>query len=169
MHSRMKYVPLVLLTISVVGCARSEAPAPAAKASPYVLTDEPAGAIDVRAAVKSVKDKDSIVVVGRIGGEVNPFVEGVAAFTIVDRSLTPCNERPGDSCPTPWDYCCDIPDLPTSSAAVKVVDRDSHVVAEGAKGLLGVKELDTVVVRGRASRDSGGNLVLLADAIYIRK
>jgi len=152
-----------------VGCARSDRQASEPETSNVLLDKEPASAIGVRAAVRDFKNDQAVVIVGRIGGDRSPFVDGLAAFTIVDTSLVPCNERPGDTCPTPWDYCCDISDLPRASAAVKIVDPSGHVIEKDVKQLLKVKELDTVVARGRAQRDAEGNLVVLADGIYVRK
>src|SRR4029078_4558473 len=72
----------------------------------YIVTEEPKDAQTVLDTREKAKDKDDVVVVGRIGGRKNPWVKGAAAFSIVDPSLKACNERPGDTCHTPWDYCC---------------------------------------------------------------
>ena len=135
----------------------------------YLLAKEPNGALSVSDAVKQADDGQEVVLVGRIGGEVDPWVEDMAAFTIVDTKLVPCNERPGDTCETPWDYCCDQNDLPTSSAAIKLVDEHGKVVSESARKLLALKELQTVVVRGRAQRGAEGSLVVLADGLFIKR
>ena len=91
-----------------------------------------------------------------------------AAFLIVDRSLVPCNERHGDGCETPWDYCCDTDRLPTSKATVKFVDEEGKTVPVDSRQLLGVKELQTVVVSGTAKRDLDGNLTVLAKGLHVR-
>ena len=65
----------------------------------YLLAEEPEGAADVIAVRKSAKDQQDVLVVGRIGGKKNPWIHGVAAFPIVDRSLKSCNEK-GHTCPT---------------------------------------------------------------------
>ena len=52
---------------------------------------------------------------------------------------------------------------------VKVVDATNALVKTDAKRLLGVKELSTVVVQGKAQRDDAGNLTVLATGIYIEK
>lgn len=83
-------------------------------------------------------------------------------------ALKPCNEKDDDACPTPWDYCCDVDDLPANKAMVKVVDGSGNTVATDARKLLGLKELQTVVVRGRAKGDEAGNLTVLADGIFVR-
>ncbi|MDB5340747.1 MAG: signal peptide-domain containing protein, partial [Planctomycetaceae bacterium] len=140
-----------LLMIAVVGCGQSAPPAtptaatqaatPAVDNSKFLLTAVPESAQDVIAARKGAKDGDDIVIEGRIGGDVNPWVDGRAAFQIVDRSLVPCNERSGDSCPTPWDYCCDTDQLPKSKATVKFVDAQGKTLTTDARQLLGIKEL----------------------------
>jgi hypothetical protein len=120
---------------------------------------------DVRAAAV---DGEKVVVVGRIGGDVNPWVEGRAAFTIVDLSLQACSDIPGDSCPTPWDYCCATDGLKTGSILVKVVDEGGQLVADDARTLLGVAELDTLVVEGTLQKGEEGNATLLASHVFVR-
>jgi hypothetical protein len=120
---------------------------------------------DVRA---SAADGEKVVVVGRIGGDVNPWVEGRAAFTIVDLSLQACSDIPGDSCPTPWDYCCATDGLKTGSILVKVVDEGGQLVADDARTLLGVGELDTLVVEGTVQKGEEGHATLLASHVFVR-
>ena len=94
----------------VIGCSQ-ESPttttqqvtnsASAVDGSKYLLNSEPDDAMDVIKVRKEAKDDENIVIVGRIGGSENPWVEGRAAFSIVDPSLKPCE----DGCPKPWDYC----------------------------------------------------------------
>ena len=99
---------------------------------------------------------------------MNPWIEGQAAFLVVDTSLKPCNEMHDDGCKTPWDYCCDAGDLPANKAMVKIVNPSGNPVASDARKLLGVKELQTVVVHGVAKRDEAGNLTVLADGVFVR-
>jgi hypothetical protein len=143
----------------------SSGPSEAGKA--YILASEPAGAVDVIAAREDAEDDADIVVVGRIGGDVDPWVDGLAAFTIVDESLADCSQIEGDSCPTPWDYCC-ASGVAEARTLVKFVDGSGEVVETGAKELLGVRELQTVVVQGKAQRDADGNLTILASRVFVR-
>ncbi|NIL95714.1 MAG: hypothetical protein GTO53_00715, partial [Planctomycetales bacterium] len=85
--------------------AAAQPPGPAPNRSKYVLADEPAGAQGVRQVRQAAKDQDEVIVVGRIGGLANPWVEGRAAFSIVDPALKSCHDMGDDDCPTPWDYC----------------------------------------------------------------
>jgi putative ATPase len=60
----------------------------AAKGDAYLLAEQPKDAADVGAVRKEAKDQEDVTVVGRIGGRVNPWIKGTAAFSIVDRALS---------------------------------------------------------------------------------
>lgn len=162
-------IPLFATVLLVYGCARSTVTVPST-ALTYLLPQEPADAQDVIAARKSVKDGDEVVLIGRVGGERETILRGRAVFTLADRSLTPCNERQDDECPTPWDYCCEPPEvLKESTVLVKIVDNRGETVSMDLRQDLGLSELKTVVVRGRARRDAQGNFTLIADGMHIRE
>ncbi len=130
-----------------------------------LLTEQPANAKPVAEVLESAKDGVDVTILGRIGGAQNPWVEGRAAFTIVDPKLDPCGEDEG--CPTPWDYCCSTDQLPDNRAMIKFVDAAGDTLEQDARQLLGVKELQTVVVKGKAKRDETGNLTVLASAVFV--
>jgi hypothetical protein len=174
MNRFAKLTTILALAVFMTGCSGKDKTAEPAGDSgdkeKYLLTEEPAGAKGViEARKKTTKDGEEVVVVGRIGGNVKPWVEGRAAFWIVDGVFKPCNEKDDDKCPTPWDYCCDAPeDLRKGMATIKIVDDKGQTVAVDARKLLGVKELDTVVVKGKAKRDEEGNLTVLASGLFVR-
>lgn len=145
------------------GSADKADPAALAAGKGYVLPTEPAaskGVIDVR---KLAKDGDEVVVVGRVGGSSKPFTEGRAAFLLVDASFTP-----GD-CECPWDYCeTDRKELVAGRLSVKFVGADGKTVVNGARGMFGIKELSTVVVRGKVQRDDKDNVIVVASGIFVR-
>jgi len=134
----------------------------------FLLGLEPTGAFDVIPIRETAKDQDDVVIVGRIGGSENPWVDGRAAFSIVDLSLLACSDREGDDCPKPWDYCCETDRLPQARALVKFVDEEGKVLTSDARDLFGLHELQTVVVQGTAQRDESGNLTVLARNMFIR-
>jgi hypothetical protein len=135
----------------------------------YVLSAEPNGAKGVKDVREGAKDGDEVVVIGRVGGAKNPIVKDHASFTIVDPSLTPCSEKEGDNCPTPWDYCCNTrEDLARATLMVKFVDERGKTLAKDAQSLLGIQPLQTVVVQGHAQRDGDGNLTVVADKLFVR-
>ncbi len=165
----------VLASVLASGCGRdagrspdaSSTPQSAAASTEYLLKAEPAGAEGVKAVRARAKDNDEVTVVGRVGGDPKPWVEGVAAFMIVDPEMKPCDAKEG--CATPWDYCCDLDLLPKMKALVKIVDSEGRAVPTDARKVLGIKELQTVVAHGRAKRDEAGNLTVLADGVFVRQ
>ena len=136
--------------------------------SKFLLSEEPDGAVGVITARESAEDGKPLVMVGRIGGAANPWIEGRAAFTLLDASMTVVAEGDmaegavctGDCCATERLAC---------TAVVKVVDGDGQLIAMDSRQLLGVKEADMVVVEGKAQKDKAGNFVMLANRVYIRR
>lgn len=163
---------VLALLVFAVGCSNSSVDQGAnadlgnASNSKYVVTSEPAGAIPVGEARTATTDDDLVAVVGTIGGSSQPFVDGLAAFTIVDPKVAYC--APEEGCPTPWDYCCTQNEVKDNIATVKIVDDAGNSVASDARQLLGVKELSTVVVKGKAQRDDSGNLTVAATEVFVR-
>jgi len=137
--------------------------------SQFLLDREPAGAADVLTVRADARDGEEVIVTGRIGGSGNPWVEGRAAFSIVDDSLKACSDIPGDECAQPWDYCCETDKLSTSTALIQIVDDAGSLVRTDARTLLNVKELSTVIVTGTARRDDAGNLTVLASGVYVKQ
>lgn len=160
---------LCAVVLAVTGCSQeSTTPASSTTGTEFLLNREPGGALEVMAAKKAAKDQEEIIVVGRIGGKVDPWIKDLAAFDLADNSLVACNDIPGDGCETPWDYCCD-PNVDKGRIQIRVVDDGGKVVKTDARKLLGVKELDTIVVRGTAKVDEAGNLIVLATGVFVKK
>lgn len=168
---------MFVVALFAIGCGDSTQPSatstdqdqsPTIDGSKYVLTEEPEDAATVIEAREQTQDGDDVVLLGRIGGSSDPWIEGRAAFSIVDPTLKACSDIPGDECEKPWDYCCETNRLPASTAFVRFVDQDGKPVKTDARKLLAVRELQTVIVRGKAERDDAGNLTVLASAIFIR-
>lgn len=165
--------------VFAIGCAGDSSPepvesangtsAPAVDGSKFIITEEPEGAKDVIAVREAAEDGDDVVLVGRIGGSENPWIDGRAAFTVVDNSLRACSDIEGDTCRKPWDYCCETSKLPGATALVKVVDESGQSVKTDARELLHVTELSRVIVKGKAVRDDAGNLTVLATGVYVKK
>ena len=162
---------LLSFTLLAVGCGSPEVAnvtnevGTQAK-SQYVADNEPVDAMPVGEARETVADGQEVTLVGLIGGSSKPFVEGLAAFTIVDPKVPYCAADEG--CPTPWDYCCKTDAVKVNIATIKVVDESGKPVVGNAKEMLNVKELSTVVVKGTAKRDDQGNLTVAASKIFVR-
>ena len=170
-----RLIPANLFSLAVLalvaGCGSGNADpkteVPVIDGSKYILSEEPQGVVDVIAAREAAADADQIVVVGRIGGKVDPWIKGRVAFTLVDMSLKGCAE---DGCKTPWDYCCKIDQLPASTVLVQFVDEKGNKLKADARATLKLMEFQTVVVRGKAQRNDAGMLQsILADGVFVRK
>src|SRR5438270_304889 len=114
MRKSVAWFAFSLAIAAAAACSQSNPPAasggsatgtPAPEGAKYLLAAEPAGAKPVKEVRGAAKDGEEVVIVGRIGGSAKPWIDGRAGFQIVDPSFTPCNEKEGDTCTTPWDYC----------------------------------------------------------------
>ncbi len=167
-----KHLPAILLALALpVACGDSSADAKTTKSASaavperFFLVETPAGAVDVTAAHASVKDGEEVVVRGVVGGSEQPFVAGLAAFTIVDPALKSC-EDDGMGCKTPWDYCCVDPTTLAKGSATIELREGEKLLAAAPRGFHGLDHLKTVVVAGTASRDSHGNLTIVARGLH---
>jgi len=167
---------LCCLVVLAAGCERQTSPTGSAAPTPEVslpanliLSAEPPNAIGVKDA-KATSDEE-LVVRGRIGGRVDPFVPSSAIFLLVDKSLKMCNELHGDGCRTPWDYCCEPREnLLAAMATVQVVGDDGRPLNAGLRGRNGLEPgAEVVVVGRRASNENAGTLVIDARGIYVVK
>lgn len=138
-------------------------------ASQYRLADEPDGAVGVIVARESAEDAAPLVLVGRVGGDANPWIDGRAAFTLLDASMSVVAEGDGSG---ENEMClgdCCAADRKNCTTLVKVVDEQGKVVPVDSRELLGLKESDMVVVKGTAKKDNAGNLVVLAKGVFVRE
>ncbi len=165
MRVNMLFVAAMMATVLVgsAGCDRkSESPKTAAALpSSLFLATAPADAKDVKDAKPTLKAGDKVVLSGRIGGSRAPFVEGRAVFTLVDHRLQTCADDPADTCTTPWDYCCEAPEvLNANMATVQVVNAEGQPLKAGLDGVHGLKPLAKVTVVGTVTQAEKGNLLV---------
>ncbi|MAP08501.1 MAG: hypothetical protein CMM00_06645 [Rhodopirellula sp.] len=168
---RFQYFVLAGAVALIAGCGGAEvadqdAASSTTADSAYLASSEPADAMPVGEAREKAADGEELTLVGLIGGSTEPFVDGLAAFTIVDPKIPYCADEEG--CPTPWDYCCTQDQVKDNIATVKVVDESGAPVSKTARELLGVNELATVVVHGVAKRDDQGNLTVETSDVFVR-
>jgi hypothetical protein len=152
---------------SAMGCGYSSTSRNSADPSPeFHLAAEPEGAVEVLDAKDQAKDGEPIVVVGRLGGGLTPWVDGRAAFLLVDTRILPaCDED--SECETDCAFCAK--EMMAASTMVKFIGNDGKVLPVDARTLLGVKEEETVVVQGVANRDKEGNVSIAAKGIFVRR
>jgi hypothetical protein len=150
----------VLLFAACSGDSHGTAPV-TKPASPAVaaltLTKRPDGVLAVVAA-KQKSPNDALAVTGRVAS----VVPGRAAFMLMDLALPYCGEtNKGDTCKTPWDYCCESKETRTAnSLLVEARGADGNPLT--TPGLGDVRLLDQVTVTGKLVRDEHGNTVLVA-------
>lgn len=143
---------------AAVGASTTELP------ERYWLPSVPPDAQDVGAARADLADGDTVTVRGVVGGSTKPFVEGLAAFMLVDPALESC-VGDGMGCETPWDYCCVDPQTIAENSATVEFREDGQVLSSSLRGTHGLDHLTTVVVQGVAERDSQGNVTIVASGL----
>ena len=106
---------------------------------------------------------------GFIGGRKNPFAENRAIFILGDNTLETCDEKSNDSCPTPWDVCCeDRKKILSSTISVQVLDVDGSIIKGSLKGVSGIDSGKKIKVRGKLNTKSTAEAIILnAEAIQI--
>ncbi len=168
----MKTTSLLAAIALLASCGKPDRPAKTAEATPKgpgpelsaVLATTPEGEARSIAAVRSqLKPGDTVTLTGRIMGADNPFVEGRAVFILGDPTvLTACSDKPGDSCETPWDTCCDTPeDKKRATATIQILGKDGRVLKEPVEGVSGIAKLATVKVSGTVAQGSSADLLLV--------
>jgi hypothetical protein len=166
-----------MITVSLVGGCGGAPDAGPGAATPstqidgarYKLAEEPDDALGVIEARESATDGAPLAVVGRIGGTVSPWVNGRAAFTLLDASLVVVAEGAdngeGEIC---TGDCC-AAERAHATMLVKIVDDQGRVLEVDSRQLLGIAEKDMVVVCGKAKKDKNGNVALVANAVFVRR
>ena len=109
------------------------------------------------------------IVEGFIGGRKNPFAENRAIFILGDNTLETCDEKSNDSCPTPWDVCCeDRKKILSSTISVQVLEVDGSIIKGSLKGVSGIDSGKKIKIRGKLNTKSTAEAIILnAEAIQI--
>jgi len=101
--------------------------------------------------------------------EKKPFTQSKAMFILGDDSLKTCDEIPGDSCPTPWDVCCEDPrKISSSTLSVQILDENGSLLSGTLQGVAGIEPGKRVKVQGTVSANSYTKaMVLEATALQL--
>ena len=151
--TKLTILTLCCLVAGVGACSNESAPTTSTQSSTpaqpqWLLAAMPSNAAGVASLKETVKQGDTIAIRGRIGGSVEPFTPGSAAFVIVDEAIPDCDRIEKDHCVTPWDYCCEPRDsLTANSATVMLVDEHGNPLSIDLQES-GLKPLDDVVAVG---------------------
>lgn len=165
-----------LASLFLASCKKAEdssstpPPSDPSQLQSVLLDTAPAGAVSITEARQNPTPGTEVVLAGKIMGKMNPFVDGRALLTLGDPAkLVSCDLMPGDSCETPWDVCCDeSATIAQSIATIQVVDDQGRPLKSSLKGLGGMKELSSLVVKGVVAEGSGPeNFLVNATGIHI--
>lgn len=167
-----RLIPLVLAclaTLTLTGCDKPTSSLGVAPSdhSTWLLTEAPTDAKPVGEIKPTAAEGDRVVLRARIGGRANPITPGAAVFIVIDPSVPSCDQIPGDTCPTPWDYCCEPREsLNANSATIQLVDADGNPIQADLTAA-GLKPLDEVIIIGTvAARPSEQVLIIRATGIH---
>ena len=173
----VRFVSLTCLTVALAtaGCGVEQAPSTPASAAGYLpaglfVATPPAGAKSLAEAKSGTSPGDHVVFEARVGGRVEAFVEHRAIFFVADAGLQSCDQIHGESCTTPWDYCCEDPkSLLQNIGTVQVVDASGQPLKQSLLSEHGLEPLRTIVVEGTVQQaDTAGNFVVNADRIHVK-
>jgi len=133
------------------------------------LRESPTTASDVGELKKTAKEGEEVTLRGKIGGQAKDvFNSSRATFMVADMKLKSCDQMPGDTCKTPWDFCCvPVNEKAANIAVVQVVDDKGKLIKASLKGANGLDHLSIVVVKGKVSKADGKNLIVNATGIYL--
>lgn len=166
---RLLLLPVLLLSACEKPATQTTSTAPAIPLDSYFAAEAPASPQDIHVIRTTAKPGDQVTVSGIVMGREKPFVEGRAAFILGDPTkMTPCNKMPDDHCKTPWDACCDTPEVKREgSATIQIVD-NGRVIKQELKGVHGLKELSTVTLTGTVDKASTPEaLIINASQLHV--
>jgi hypothetical protein len=164
MNTRLPLLTFVLTLAAACSGDKQSAPT-SGLPERFYLAAPPSGAVDVAAARAAAQDGQPVVVRGVVGGTEQPFVAGLAAFTLVDPALKSC-VGDGMGCATPWDYCCVDPKKVMESSVTVELREGANPLPHTAQGFHGLDPLTTVIVQGTAERDERGNVTVVASGLH---
>ncbi len=146
--------------------ASTVAAIPAAK---FITGEKPANAPHLTNVKANADVGDKVMFEARVGGRVDVFVDGMAIFVAADPKLISCDQRPGDYCKVPWDYCCENFDaMKNGMATIQIIDDAGLPYEVSAEGQGGLEPLKTVVIQGVVSeKGDDGNFVVDASGIWV--
>ncbi|MDG1070164.1 MAG: hypothetical protein P8P32_01030 [Akkermansiaceae bacterium] len=169
-------ITTIALTFLFTSCAEKKKTAENNKESSplekLLLASTPEKAIDIADLRKSAQAGDTVTFTGNVIGSEPVFMDGRAVMIMGDpKKITSCNLIPGDECETPWDVCCDDPDvIKASIVTVQVVDDAGKPLKTGLKGLGGMKELSALTVTGEVAEGSNkDNMLVNATGIFVQR
>ncbi len=158
-----------LLSLAVLmagGCSSSESPELKVWRSKYLLSQEPSGAVTIEEARKGTGE---VSIVGQVALiDVDPFVEGQAAFAISEAP----DPNHGHKSVKEISYCpvCRRKALTAPTASIEFADDKGSPLNIDSRKLFNLKEGQIVVVKGEGKFDEKLNVFKVKPTgMYVRK
>jgi hypothetical protein len=174
--TNLSIIAIALLSLhackSKESASDTETQAPDPVLAAYFVTETLPDAQSIHIARTTAKPGDTITLKGEAMGRDKIFVDGRAAFILGDpEKLTTCDKKPGDNCDTPWDACCDTPEVKKiATASIQILGEDGRVMSRELKGVNDLKELSSVTLTGVVDQSSTEeNFVINATQIHVEK
>lgn len=180
-YIRLNIALLMALSVAITGCEKRSSPSnspaqdqstnnPTALPGDLFVTQPIAGARGVADIKNDAAATGEIVITGRIGGRVTPFVAGAAMFILTDSALKSCDQIHGDTCKSPWDYCCETSEsLLANTATIRVTGEDGKPLSIELRDQHGLAPLATVTIAGTVTTHEDNQLVIDAKKIFVQK
>ncbi len=172
----IRFTLFTLVCLVLVGCSDAGNGKPSANAPAFTdslpadifVSSKIDGAKSVTELKKDAKEGDEVIIRGVVGGAVDPFVANRAMVSLIDYTVVSCKDN-GESCPTPWDYCCTPQEeLTQARATIQVTGSDGFPLKVGLSAGQKIKPYDVIIVRGKVGpRPSAEVLVVNAEAIHV--
>lgn len=128
----------------------------------WLLTAEPENVMTILEAKASAKEGDTIAIRGRIGGRKQPMSDESNIFTFIDLALPYCGENgQHDTCTTPWDYCCDPPNVINAHGATVQILGTEGGMPSVLPTEAGLSPLDELIVIGTVAPRPGEQVLTI--------
>ena len=177
----LKFIVVCLISMFFIGCDTSFISAneeelsgnnskvyPKAKLSFKIFSEIDLGnPISITEAKKKNRIGKELVIDGFIGGQKRPFASNRASFILADLSLETCDKIYGDTCPTPWDVCCeDRKVILNATMNIQILDKNGSLIHGTVEGVQGLKPGLKIRIQGKVSDKSlPESMVLNAELI----
>ena len=157
----------LLSLLILVGCGVTD-PEVLSLREKFLLDTEPQGATGILDLQENLDGKPAaVVVVGQIGGLVDPWSPGQTSFVIADPIVTVDGEGHSESCDCP--FCNKTSEETEGLALIQFLDQEGNILMHDARKLFGVAKDQMVVVQGDAEMTNLGHVVVAARGLYVRR
>lgn len=172
--SRTTTWPCLLVALVAIGTIVVVANAPDPAVAQYrrelAIEEEPAGSVTIENARIMIESETNVVLTVRVGSrDVSQWWKSDTASFYVSEA-TPGSHYTFDPShdPTLCPFCSRKWKAEDAIALVHLVDASGDRIPVNAPDLLGIEEDDIVVVRGTASVDESGLLVVESSGLFVR-